>query len=62
MAVYQENPDGTISTIVEDTTIGQIESRIKESLCLDSSCGAEIRASISKVTPIIEIVIPTEEV
>ncbi len=57
MAVYQENPDGTITTIVEDTTIGQIETKIKESLCMDSSCGMEIRAAVSKVVPVTEPVI-----
>lgn len=62
MAVYQENPDGTITTVVEDITIGQIETRIKESLCIDSTCEAEIRASIIKTIPVIETSTTTEEV
>lgn len=48
MAVYQENRDGTISTIIEDITIGQIEERIKDSVCIESTCGMEIRAAVSK--------------
>lgn len=59
MAVYQENSDGSITTIVEDTTIIQIETRIKESLCMDSTCGMEIRAAVSKIIPIVEPVIET---